>query len=120
MSFPRPSTPEVLIRVEPRMLGDVLTRALSSHGLAVHIAPTEERRTASREVRHFDLAVVTEALPSDAVADRLVVLDDAGNIAVVEGGGEREQPQAAAGAGLEGLLDTIDRLLADDPGTRDG
>jgi hypothetical protein len=111
------AAPEVLVRVEPRMLSDGLSRALRAHGLDVQTAPAVERRREPRETRHFDLAVITEELPRDAVADRLVVLDDAGNVAVVEGGGEGDQPQAAAGAGLEGLLDTIDRLLADDPET---
>jgi hypothetical protein len=73
------SAPLVVIRVAPRLLGDVLCLALRAEGLHVELCLDDDPEVAVVRSKHFDLALVTEPLPGDMIADTVLVLDHTGS-----------------------------------------
>jgi hypothetical protein len=102
--------PQIIIRVAPRLLADTLCLALRSEGLDVEQwYPDEPTREAEGRVRRFELALVTDELPGDVVAETMLVLDPSGTTLSVV----REEQHRTTG--LEGelthLIGMIERLL---------
>ena len=78
--------PRIVIRVSPRVLGDVLSIALRDEGLEV-IVYTEERAGEVVDADGpFDLALVSDLLADDVEADVTIVLDDAGESVLFDEG----------------------------------
>jgi hypothetical protein len=95
---------QVLISVEPRILGDVLAVLMRRPSVGVSVCPPVDRRSAPREPRRFTVAVVSGDLPRDAAADTVIRVQ------------EPEVRSCLATAGwnaLDGLLADVDRALAD-------
>jgi hypothetical protein len=107
-----PRRPEIIIRVASRLLADVLCLALRSEGLDVEQRyPDEPTRETSGGPHRFDLALVTEALPGDVVAETILVLDPSGTALSVVG---EEQHRSMGFEGeLTQLIGLIERLLKD-------
>jgi hypothetical protein len=101
--------PQVVVRVVPRLLGDVLSLVLKDRRFEVATCPTGERRVRPRTPRRFDLAIVTDGLPDDVLAERVIVIDEHG---VPTSGIDRSAIVASGeGSDLAALLALIDELL---------
>jgi hypothetical protein len=72
--------PQIVIRVAPRLLGDVLCLALRSEGLDVELYPENGAHPATVRAGRVDVALVTEQLPGDDIADTILVLDPSGTM----------------------------------------
>jgi hypothetical protein len=70
--------PPIVIRVAPRLLGDVLCLALRSGGLDVELYSEDGAHAATVRTGRVELALVTEQLPGDDIADTILVLDPSG------------------------------------------
>jgi hypothetical protein len=103
---------EVIVRVEPRLLNDVLCVALRQHGFTLYACPAVERRAAPRRTRHFDLAIVSGDLPQDADAATVIRIDETGTPIARD-----HAPVVAHGEeqGLQLLLDELRRALGARP-----
>ena len=106
---PDTQTPRIVIRVAPRLLGDVLGLALRERGLDVVLYPDEGVATVGRAGERFDLALITEDLPPDTVAETTIKVDETGTaLSVSREGYDRG---LVVSHELEGLLELIDQLL---------
>lgn len=101
--------PQVVVRVVPRLLSDVLGLVLAGRRLAVTMCPTVERRAVPRRPRWFDLAIVTDGLPPDIRAERIIVVDDDGVPSTP--GPVRSAALSGGDTDLSTLLALIDDLL---------
>lgn len=102
--------PQVVVRVVPRLLGDVLSLVLKDRRFEVSTCPTGERRARPRPPRRFDLAIVTDGLPDDVLAERVIVIDENG---IPTSGIDRSAIVASGeGGDLSALLALIDDLLS--------
>jgi hypothetical protein len=104
--------PQIIIRVAPRLLADVLCLALRSEGLDVEQRYSDEpTRETPGGLQRFDLALVTGELPGDIVAETILVLDPSGTTLSVM----REEQHRSMG--FEGelihLIGLIEGLLKD-------
>ena len=101
-------SPRILLRVAPRLLGDVLSLALRDQGIDVVLdlgdGPVDPDR-------RFDVALVTDDLRGDVTADTVLVLDATGSTMRVEG--EGHQREITLGSELPELLGLLEGLLAD-------
>lgn len=102
-------TPQIVVRVVPRLLADALSIVLAGRSLEVCSFPPGERRSTPRAPRTFDLAIVTESLPPDVRANRVILVDDGGTPTAVVGGGA--VPASRGSGDLSLLLGLIDDLL---------
>lgn len=107
----QPDNAEVIVRVEPRLLNDVLCVALRQHGLTVYASPAVERRRTRRSIRQYDVAIVTDALPRDAGADTVIRIDETGTPLDRDG----VPVVGAEEAGLDGLLHELRRAIGEEP-----
>ncbi|CAN5452747.1 hypothetical protein BH23ACT6_BH23ACT6_27770 [soil metagenome] len=78
------SAPHIVVWVAPRLLGDVLCLALRAEGLQVELYLDDGPEAAVVRSKPFDLALVTEPLPGDVVADTVLVLDQTGSHLALE------------------------------------
>jgi hypothetical protein len=101
--------PQIVIRVAPRLLGDVLCLALRSEGLDVELYPKDGAHAATVRTRRVDLALVTEELPGDDIADTILVLDPSGTTLSVASE-LQDRPLGFAGE-LGALISLIERHL---------
>jgi hypothetical protein len=109
---PPPQRPQIIVRVAPRLLADALCLALRSEGLEIEQQyPDEPTRETVGQSRRFDLALLSDGLPSDIVAETILVLDPSGTtLSVVR----KEQHRSIAFEGdLTHLIGMIERLLKD-------
>jgi hypothetical protein len=103
------SAPRIIVRVQPRLLNDVLTITLRDQGHDVVVYSEDLPADANGTEQPFDLAVVSEVLASDVVADVTIVLDeDGGGVTVI---GEADERELAADDRLGGLLRIIQSVL---------
>jgi hypothetical protein len=103
------SAPRIIVRVQPRLLNDVLTITLRDQGHEVVVYSEDLPADANGTEQPFDLAVVSEVLASDVVADVTIVLDqDGGGVTVI---GEADERELAADDRLGGLLRIIQSVL---------
>lgn len=103
------SSPRIIVRVQPRLLNDVLTITLRDQGLDVVVYSEDLPEDANGTAQPFDLAVVSEVLASDVVADVTIVLDEDGaGVTVI---GEADERELAADDRLGGLLRIIESVL---------
>jgi hypothetical protein len=110
--IPPPRRPQIIIRMAPRLLADTLCLALRSEGLDVEQRyPDELTVETVGQLCRFDLAVVTDELPGDVIAETILVLDPSGTtLSVVR----KEQHRSIAFEGdLTHLIGMIERLLKD-------
>jgi hypothetical protein len=101
--------PQVVVRVVPRLLGDVLSIVLRDRRFEVSTCPTGERRARPRAPRRFDLAIVTDGLPDDVSAEQVIVIDENGTPA--HPGAQRMVSASGDDGDLSALLALIDDLL---------
>jgi len=102
-----PAGAQVLVRVEPRVLGDALCLTLREHAVDAFVCPA----TGAATDRPIDIAIVTDELPRELVARSVVVLGEDGRTVRVLRAGHEEQ--APAGGGLGDLLALIIDLASD-------
>jgi hypothetical protein len=104
-----PNKPQIVVRVSPRLLGDVLCVAMRDKGLDAELHLDTEPQPGIASSARFDLALVTEELTSDVIADTVLVLDAGGSmLSVTRDGKDRV---LADDAELGSLLDLIEGLL---------
>jgi hypothetical protein len=109
---PPPRRPQIIIRVAPRLLADALCLALRSEGLDVEQRyPDEPAQETVGRLHRFDLALVTEALPGDVVAETILVLDSSGSTLSVVG--EEHHRSMRSEGELIHLIGLVERLLKD-------
>lgn len=102
-----PRRPSVLVRVEPQVLGDSLTVALEAEGLeVVHTVAVPAQGWAPQPV---ELAVVTELLADDIIADTVIELDPSGRSFVVTRKGQGGDLAVTDALGV--LLALVERLV---------
>jgi hypothetical protein len=82
------STPQIVVRVAPRLLGDVLCLALRAEGLLVELWLDDGPEAAVVRSKRFDVALVTAPLPHDVFADTVLVLDRRGSHLALAGEGQ--------------------------------
>jgi hypothetical protein len=101
--------PQIVIRVAPRLLGDVLYLALRSEGFDVELYPEDGAHAATVRAGRVELALVTEQLPGDDIADTILVLDPSGT--TLSGASEvQDRPLGFAGE-LGALISLIEHHL---------
>ncbi len=101
------SSPQILVRVAPRLLSDALTVALREHGLSVTCYPDAEPPTVP-EPRSYAVAVVTEALPADVAAGEVIRIDAAGRPSPTDEVPISEEVSAeAASGGVGGVFEQL-------------
>ena len=105
------SSPHIVIRVAPRLLGDVLCLALRGEGLDVERCLDDDSQEAVVRSKRFDLAIVTEPLPGDVVADTVLILDPAG--AQLVSAGEGQDRPLGGDDQLGGLIAIVDGVLGE-------
>ena len=105
------SSPHIVVRVAPRLLGDVLCLALRSEGLEVELSLDDDPQEANVSSKRFDLAIVTEPLSGDIIADTVLVLAPSG----VQLVSEREAQDRPLGGDdqLGGLIAIVDGVLGE-------
>jgi hypothetical protein len=106
------SSPHIVVRVAPRLLGDVLCLALRGEGLDVELCLDDDPKERIVRSKRFDLAIVTEPLPGDVVADTVLVLDPSG-AKLVSAGEEQDRPLDGDDQ-LAGLIAIVDGVLGED------
>ena len=105
------SSPHIVVRVAPRLLGDVLCLALRGEGLDVELCLDDDPQEANVSSKRFDLAIVTDLLPGDVVADTVLVLDPFG--AKLVSAGEGQDRPLDGDDQLAELIAIIDRVLGE-------
>jgi hypothetical protein len=105
------SKPQIVVRVAPRLLGDVLCLALRSEGLHVELCLDDGPEAALVRSKRFDLALVTEPLPGDVIADSVLVLDQPGSHLALEREGQ-DRPLGGDDQ-LARLIGLIEGVLAE-------
>ena len=105
-----PAGAQVLVRVQPRVLGDALCLTLREHAVDAFVCPVADAGVADRPI---DIAIVSDELPRELVARSVVVLGEDGRAIRVLRAGHEEQ--APTGGGLGDLLALIIDL-ASEPG----
>jgi hypothetical protein len=114
MASPLPNTAHVVIRVAPRLLGDVLCLTLRDHGLDVELYLDQPESVRIRAKR-FDLALITDELPGEVIADTILVLDPSGRKLTVAREG---QDRSLTGEDeLARLIGIVEGLLGEDLGS---
>lgn len=91
----------VIVAVEPRLLGDVLSEGLAETGLEVVVHASVERPDSSLTGASYDIAIITGTLPDDVVVDAVICLPDAP-------GGPAKVTSRAAGCRLVDVRDLSD------------
>lgn len=108
---PMPSKPQVVVRVTPRLLGDVLCVALREKGLDAELHLETQPPSAVLSSTRFDLALVTGDLPYEFIADTIIVIDPVGSsLSVVR---EGDDPPLTDDAELSSLIGLIEGVLKD-------
>jgi hypothetical protein len=105
------STHHIVVRVAPRLLGDVLCLALRAEGLHVELCLDDGPEAAVVRSKQFDIAVVTEPLPGDVIADAVLVLDERGSQLALEREGQ-DRPLGGDDR-LTELIGLIEGVLAE-------
>jgi hypothetical protein len=106
---PAPSTrARVVVRVLPRLLGDLLTEALREAGLDVVCLHDERTSVIALDCR-FDLAIVSEELAGDFIASPVLVLDPSG--VPVSTSGELHDRVVGIGEETAAFVRLVHRLL---------
>ena len=109
---PPPRRPQIIVRVATRLLADVLCLALRSEGLDVEqLYPHEPARETIGGLHRFDLALVTDVLSGDVVAETILVLDPSGTTLSVVG--EEHHRSIGFEGELTHRIGLIERLLKD-------
>jgi hypothetical protein len=105
------STLQIVVRVAPRLLGDVLCLALRAEGLQVELCLDDGPEAAVARSKRFDIALVTEPLPTDVLADTVLVLEQGGTHLALE----REGQHRPLGGNdqLAQLIGLIEGVIAD-------
>ena len=105
------SSPHIVVRVAPRLLGDVLCLALRGEGLDVELCLDDDPQERIVRSKRFDLAIVTEPLPDEVVADTVLFLNPAG--AQLVSAWEGQDCPLGSNDQLAGLIAIIDRVLGE-------
>jgi hypothetical protein len=103
--------PRIVLRVAPRLLGDVLALALRDQGLDVVLDLDEDAPAVHIAGEHFDLAVVSHGLEGEVLADTVLVLDSSGTALAVA---REEQDRRLGGDELASLIEAILDLVGGD------
>lgn len=93
----------VAIAVAPRLLGDALSRVLAQEGRDVVVMESEriiDLEALTDEERHFDVALVTDTLPSSLEADVVILLPETPSVGLARVGGKTV------------AIDSVDDLVA--------
>ena len=104
-----PNKPQIMVRVSPRILGDVLCVALRERGLGAELHLATQPPSAVVSSTRFDLALVTDELAGEVIADTVLVLDAGGSTLSVTREGEDRVLSDDAELGV--LIDLVEGLL---------
>ena len=109
--MPMPNKPQIVVRVTPRLLGDVLCVALREKGLDAELHLDTQPPSAVVSSTRFDLALVTDELSGEVIADSIIVLDPgSSSLSVVR---EGDDPPLTDDAELGALIGLIEGVLND-------
>lgn len=100
--------PRIVLRVAPRLLGDVVSLALREHGLTVELALDDGPPSLRILAEQFDLAVVSDGLAGEVIADTVLVLDSEGTTLSIL---REEKHRRLCGGEFVTLIQTITDLL---------